>query len=168
MSQLGRGQPGRCHCPLPDGLERRQLFQREASTCLLLMLSSTLFNLLQQKVAQFPLPATSKLCLWNRAAAPGSPFSRLQWKRRLLAPVNPLKYKKMKGKRCWFWGEGHCHPREMPVCPVCINETLSFQLGLEGCSLKIRLPWKLKVFSLLGLCWAEAGEVQEGKNSLCR
>lgn len=37
------------------------------------------------------------------------------------------------------------------MCPVCINETLSFRLGLEGCSLKIRLPWKPKVFSLLGM-----------------
>lgn len=37
------------------------------------------------------------------------------------------------------------------MCPVCINETLSFWLGLEGCSLKIRLPWKPKVFSLLGM-----------------
>lgn len=48
-------------------------------------------------------------------------------------------------------GEGYCRPGEMPVCPVCINETLSFWLGLEGCSLKIRLPWKPKVFSLLGM-----------------
>lgn len=28
-------------------------------------------------------------------------------------------------------GEGRCRPREMSPCPVCINGTLSFRLGLE-------------------------------------
>ena len=72
--QLGKGQPGRCHCSLPDGLEGRQPLRREASACLLLMLHSALFNLLQEKAAQFPLLAASKLHSRERAAMPGQPL----------------------------------------------------------------------------------------------
>lgn len=56
------------------------------------------------------------------------------------------------------FGEGCCCPGEMSPCPVCINEALAFRLGLERCSLKIRLPWKPKVLVFWERWWREVKE----------